>query len=205
MFVFQSLLLFIFTTLVCYVIKFWWSRQRLYELAAKLPGDNGLPLLGILHKLAIAKREDYMDILLNYIKDNPPITRVWLGPFMMVATKAPEVMHAVFNSPHCYDKPSIFYGSLFFTKGLLSLSGKLHEKHRKIFNKAFTPKRLLELYGVVNHCAKVCVKKLEPKVDQEEFDIYYYIGACSLESFGLANLNYHEDIYGHKIILYVDL
>jgi len=38
------------------VIKFWWSRRKLYELAAKLPGDSGLPLIGILHKLAIAKR-----------------------------------------------------------------------------------------------------------------------------------------------------
>jgi len=146
-----------------------------------------------------------MDIVLSFIKDDSPITRVWLGPFMMVGTKTPEVMHAVFNSPHCYDKPSIFYGSLIFTKGLLSLSGKLHEKHRKIFNKAFTPKRLQKLYAIIQDRAEVCVKKLEPKIDQEEFDIYYYIGACSLESFGLANLNYHEDIYGHNIIPYVDV
>ena len=205
MFVIQSLLLFIFTILVFYVIKFWCSRRRFYELAAKLPGDNGLPLIGILHKLAIAKREDYLDILLSNIKDKTPISKIWLGPFMVVATKVPEVMHAVFNSPQCYDKPSIFYGSLFFTEGLLPLSGKVHERHRKIFNKAFTPKRLQELYGIIKDRAEVCVKKLEPKVDQEEFDIYYYIGACSLESFGLANLNYHEDLYGHEIIPYVDV
>jgi cytochrome P450 len=145
-----------------------------------------------------------MDIVLSYIKDDTLITRLWLGPFMVVTTKAPEVTHAVFNSPHCYDKPSIFYGSLIFTKGLLLLSGKVHEKHRKIFNKAFTPRRLQELYGVVNHCTQIFIKKLAPKIDQEEFDVYYHIGACSLESFGLANLNYHEDLYGHKIIPYVD-
>lgn len=204
MFVFQSLLTFLLTTLVFYVIKFRWSRRRLYELAAKLPGDNGVPLLGILHKLAIAKREDYMDIVLSYIRNDTPITRVWLGPFLVVATKAPEVMHAVFNSPQCYDKPSIFYGSLFFTEGLIPLSGKTHERHRKIFNKAFTPKRLQELYGIIKDRAEVCVKKLEPRVNQEEFDVYYYIGACSLESFGAANLNFHDDLYGHEMLPYAD-
>ena len=204
MFVFQSLLLFLITTLVFYVIKFRWSRRRFYELASKLPGDNGFPLLGILHKLAIAKREDYMDIVLSYIKNDTPITKVWMGPFLVACTKAPEVMHAVFNSPHCNNKPSLFYGALIFTKGLLPLSGKMYDKHRKIFNKAFTPKRLQQLYGIIKDCTEVCVQKLEPKVNQKEFDVYYYVGACSLESFGLANLNYHEDLYGHKILPYVD-
>ncbi|CAG9810053.1 unnamed protein product [Chironomus riparius] len=204
MFVFQSLLMFLFTTLIFCVIKFRWNRRRLYELAAKLPGDNGVPLLGILPRLALAKRKDYLDIVLGFIRDDTPITRVWLGPYLMVGTNQPEIMHAVFNSPQCYDKPSIFYGSLIFTNGLLPLSGKLHEKHRKIFNKAFIPRRLQHLYGTVNKSSKVCIQKLAPKVNQDDFDVYYYIGACSLESFGLVNLNYHEDLYGHKILPYVD-
>lgn len=205
MLVFQSLLLFLFTTLTVFLIKFRWSRRRLYQLAEKIPGHNGLPLIGVLHHLALTARKDYLNVVLNFIKENSPITKIWFGPKLVVITKTPEVMQAVFNSPNCYDKPWLFYGSLIFTEGLLPLSGKRHERHRKIFNKAFTPRKLQQLYDIVTERTKICVEKLEDKVGQPDFDVYFYIGACSLESFGVANMNYVEDLYGHELLPAVDM
>jgi hypothetical protein len=31
-------------------IRFWWKRRKFRELADKIPGPNGLPLIGVIHK-----------------------------------------------------------------------------------------------------------------------------------------------------------
>lgn len=43
----DSLLTGLLTTLIVYFLCFRWRRRRMYELADKIPGPVGLPLIGI--------------------------------------------------------------------------------------------------------------------------------------------------------------
>lgn len=48
------------------VIISWWKRTKEMRLAAKIPGINGLPLVGILPKMIGVKFEGKVDIDLRY-------------------------------------------------------------------------------------------------------------------------------------------
>lgn len=51
MIVLNALLVGVFTALLAYYLIYRWKRRRLYELAAKIPGPVGLPLIGIAFEL----------------------------------------------------------------------------------------------------------------------------------------------------------
>jgi hypothetical protein len=45
----------IFASVVVAVCWFWWSRRRFRELANRIPGPKGLPLIGNVHKFFAIK------------------------------------------------------------------------------------------------------------------------------------------------------
>lgn len=204
MFVFQLILVFLLITLMTFVIQFRFKRRRMYELAARLPGTDKLPLIGVIHHFAWIPIKDYLSTAIKFIQDNAPFTKIWLGPKLVILTKSPEVINTVFNSPQCSNKPDLFYGSLIFTQGLPALNGNAHKRHRKIFNKAFTSKKLEELYDVVLKRAHILVTKLEKKVDSEEFNVYSFITAFALEVFAESNFNHSQDFYDHELLNFAD-
>lgn len=47
MVVLQALLIGVVTTIIVWYLRYSWKRKHLYQLAARIPGPNGLPLIGV--------------------------------------------------------------------------------------------------------------------------------------------------------------
>jgi hypothetical protein len=137
----------------------WWSRRSLRRLAAKIPGPDGLPLIGLGHKyfLTQGKGRIFVTFSINLRLTFPDLYRMiteilktfesqrlvknWLGPMLWVFCINPEDTKIIMNSPDCLDKPRIIYGAI-FEFGLISINGEEYKAHRK----AITP--LFKLYSL---------------------------------------------------------
>lgn len=47
MVVLQALFIGVVTTILVWYLRYSWLRKHLYKLAARIPGPNGLPLIGV--------------------------------------------------------------------------------------------------------------------------------------------------------------
>lgn len=192
MFVLQSLIFGLLITLVAFYANFLWKRRRFNELAQKIPGRDGLPFIGILHKFAFRNYKDYLQVVSD-IPDGNSLTKFWLGPFLAVMVNSPENLQTVLNSPKCQKKPSAFYSMWDATQGLVLSHGSLWKNHRKILNGSFTMNVLQRLLPMFNEKSMKSINLLSTHVNNGEFDVYENIAAFSLETLMIGNFNYDRD------------
>ena len=194
-------ILFIFglVTLLTYTFSYFWNRRRLYKLAKNLPGRDGLSLFESIAFVTQTHRKDYIPKILSYIKEDAPMTKIWLFGHLFIVSKNAEFINKVFNSSETYNKPSIVYGILSKNHSIMALNGSEHKRHRKILNKAFETKMLHRLPELFNDKSKLILEKVDANVDREEFELMDYVGAYSLEAFGVKNLNYQIDYFKSDI------
>ena len=192
MFVLETLVLFLLVTFVTYYVVFRWKRQKLYELAEKLPGHEGFSIWESLYMILTVHRKDYITKVLTYIKDDAPITKIWLLKNLVIMTKDADFINKVFNSPYTIDKPELFYDAFLVKRGLIAINGEDQKVHRKIFTKSFTTKVLQTLPKIFDEKSKRIVKLLENKVNCGEFEFTDYAGSYSFDTLGSSNLNYSE-------------
>lgn len=181
------------------VIIFRRQRRRLYELASKIPGSDGFPLIGVLTKFLNLELKDYVYELRKLCLKTSSISKSWFGPQLVVFTEDPEVINTVVNSKHCQNKPDLFYKGLYTENGLVTINNKVQEKHRKVLNKAFVPSMLQQFIPIFNEKSKVCVEKMRENLDGGEFNVFHYIGMCTLETFFKGHLNHDRNFYGTGI------
>lgn len=198
-FVFEILPI-VFIAVVLIYLVFWWKRRRLYELANKIPGPNGLPFLGHLHLLLNSDMKNYCKVIFRMCDSNLSLSKGWIGPKLTVLTQDPDTIHAIYNSPHCMNKPTMLYNALYTKQGLLSVNGSMYDKHRKIFNRSFKPSILQQLVPVFNEKSLKCMEMLKEQLNQGEFNMYSYTGACSLEAFGSGQLNFEKNFYKSDVL-----
>lgn len=198
MLVLQSLVFGSIICLVAFYAKFLWSRRRLYELAAKLPGPRGLPLIGLAHKLI---NKDFTEIF-NYImqttaKFSSP-AKLWIGPELVISAHSPESLQVVLNSQNCLDKTP-FYDVLILTKGLVIGNGQLWRHHRKVLTPAFTSQVLRQLVPTFDNKSRIFVKNLECEVGKPDFDVFHYMSACSLETLLKGTMEIDRDVQSNPL------
>ncbi|KAL7033672.1 hypothetical protein ACKWTF_007672 [Chironomus riparius] len=198
-FVFEILPI-VFIAIVLVILIFRWKRRRLYELANKIPGQNGLPFIGHLHRLLNPDMKNYCKVIFELCDKNLPLSKGWIGPKFTVLTQDPDTIHAIYNSPHCMNKPTILYNALYTKQGLLSVNGAMYDKHRKIFNRSFKPSILQKLVPVFNQKSLKCMEMLKEQLNKSEFNMYSYTGACSLEAFGTGQLNFEKNFYESDVL-----
>lgn len=193
MLVLQSLIFGLVVCLLSFYANFRWRRRRLYELAAKLPGPRGLPLIGMAHKFIKTDFKTIFHTVTTITKGHASPAGIWLGPEFVVFAETPEALQVVLNSPKCLDKSSL-YDVLILTKGLLVGSGDIWRAHRKILNPAFSIKVLQPLVPLFDEKSKIFIDNLKAKVGKGEFDIYVYMSNCSLETLLKGTLDMDRDI-----------
>jgi cytochrome P450 len=189
----QSLVFGFAIFLIAVYASFWWSRRRLYYLAAKLPGPRGLPFLGVAYLLINKSFTEIFNLITTITNGYGSPGAVWLGPELMVFADTPESLQIVLNSQKCLDK-SPLYDVLVLTKGLLVGSGELWRRHRKILNPSFSIGILQQLIPTFDDKSKIFVKNLEKEVGNEPFDVYGYMSACSLETLLKGTMEIDRDV-----------
>lgn len=193
MLVLQSLLFGLLIFLVAFCASVWWSRRRLYHLAAKIPGPKGYPIIGMGHKFINADFKQIFKALIAVTEGYDTIMKMWIGPELAIFAHTPESLQVVLNSQKCLDK-SPLYEVLIVKTGLLLSNGNVWRNHRKILSPAFSIGVLKSLVPTFDAKARIFVKNLEAEVGKKPFDVYGYTSACSLETLLKGTMSTDRDI-----------
>ena len=199
MFDFFSLIIFSVVSAVAYYFVIRKRNQRLYELAAKLPGHDQFTLLQSVLLMLQLPRKEYINKVFSYLRDDFPLTKIWLFNNLLIVTKDADFIYKVFSMHQTYNKPDIFYKGFMTSKGLITLGASEHKRHRKVLNKAFTSKMMQRLPDIFDEKSKKIIGNLSEVENCGEFELLSYIGPFSLETFGKSNLNYEIDYHKSDI------
>jgi len=194
-----SLLIFCAVSFIAYYFMNCENNKRSEELFINLPGVDGLTLLQSVHLILTTPRKEYINKVFSYLRDDAPLTRGWFFTKAIILTKDADFINKVFGSPKTYNKPDLFYKGFMTTKGLITLAGSEHKRHRKVLNKAFTSKMMQRLPDIFDEKSKKIIGNLSEVEDSGEFDLLGYIGPFSFETFGKSNLNYEMDYHKSDI------
>ena len=193
MLVLQSLVFGCFICLLAFYGNFVWRRRRLYYLASKIPGPKGLPLLGMAHKFINVDFTTILNTFISMSSGYTSISKVWLGPELLIFAADPESLKIVLNSDHCLDK-SPFYKALMLNQGLVAGGGQMWKTHRKVLNPSFNIGVLKPLIPLFDEKSKILIKNLKEEIGKEPFDIFEYISSCSLETLLKGTMEVDRDI-----------
>lgn len=193
MIVLQSLLCGLFMLIVIIYAIFLYNQRRLYELARKIPGLNGVPILGSLYSFLVEHYSEYLEVLLKLNNSSEKIWRIWVGPKVGLFINSPASLQIVLNSPHCMKKPSFFYDTYYVNHGIVLANGDQWKHHRKTLSPAFSMNVIQKLLPIFDDKSQISVKVLEKQLNKGEFNIYDTAAACSLESLLRGTMNYDVD------------
>ncbi|KAL7050157.1 hypothetical protein ACKWTF_003967 [Chironomus riparius] len=190
--------------LLLFYINFRWNRRRMYELAEKIPGTNGLPIVGHMFSFIGLDLENNLNDGMKLIKKNLPISKIWAGSSLFVIVNSAEHSQTLLNSSDCLKIPFMFSRPFLARYGLVIANGDIWQKHRKILSYSFKLNVLNSLQPLFNEKSKKCIDKLQSKVDCGYFNISKFIAALTIETTMKGNFNYDQDFYGSKIIDDID-
>ncbi|XP_072754855.1 cytochrome P450 4g15 [Anoplolepis gracilipes] len=175
--VFLSLLL---PALVLYYIYFKITHRRMFELGDKLPGPDGLPLIG--NALMFRGSADTVfRTIYRKSFEYDQVIRLWLGPKLMVFLMDPRDVEIILSSQIYIDKSSEY--RLFepwLGNGLLISTGPKWRAHRKLIAPTFHLNVLKSFIDLFNANSRAVVEKLH-KEGNNEFDIHDYMSECTVE------------------------
>ncbi|KAI5725989.1 hypothetical protein M8J77_022477 [Diaphorina citri] len=176
------------TTLLVSALVLWFvyyriTRRRLYELAGKIPGPKGLPLVGEALEL-LGKTPcnifDHMKKVANDFADEPVI-KIWLGPRLIVFLKDPRDIEIILSSTVYIDKsPEYKFYKPWLGNGLLISTGEKWRTHRKLIAPTFHLNVLKSFLDLFNQSSRAVVEKMR-KHKGEEFDCHDYMSECTVE------------------------
>lgn len=199
MLVLPSLIFGALISLVAFYANFRWKRRRMYELAEKIPGPKGLPLIGIGHRFLLPNHRKKIKFHANSGKRSfTSISKVWLGPELLIVINTPEALQIVLNSQHCLNKSKL-YDVLPVNKGLVVANGQLWRNHRKILNPAFSTRAIQQLIPTFDEKAKIFTENLRAEVGRGPFDVTGYMAACSLETILKGTMEIDRNIQGDPL------
>ncbi|KAL3271099.1 hypothetical protein HHI36_021595 [Cryptolaemus montrouzieri] len=145
----SSLMLSLLTVFVLWIVKYHWSRRRLYELASKIPGPPGYPIVGNGFDWMGRSTKDLFRTGIKYCVDYPNVMKYWLGPKLMIAVTKPEYLQIIMNHPDCLEKDSSYrFLKKYVGNGLISAPVQIWKKNRKLIQPTFRQK-ILDSFVVV--------------------------------------------------------
>lgn len=100
------------------IFQFKLTRRKMYELADKIPGPPGLPIIGSALDCSVMDDETLLkladDLLERYM-----LGKMWIGHLLFVGVGLPEHLKTVLNSNCCLEK-SYMYKFLIVEFGLMN-------------------------------------------------------------------------------------
>ncbi|XP_050466859.1 cytochrome P450 4g15 [Cataglyphis hispanica] len=175
--VFLSLLI---PALVLYYIYFRISNRHLYELGNKLPGPDGLPILGNALMLRGSADTVFRTIYRKSFEYDQ-IIRLWMGPKLIVFLMDPRDVEIILSSQVYIDKSVEYrYFEPWLGNGLLISTGSKWRAHRKLIAPTFHLNVLKSFIDLFNANSRAVVEKLRKEGDNE-FDIHDYMSECTVE------------------------
>ncbi|XP_011881550.1 PREDICTED: cytochrome P450 4g15 [Vollenhovia emeryi] len=175
--VFLSLLV---PALVLYYIYFKISRRHMLKLAEKIPGPEGLPLIG--NALLLLGSSDTM--FRNMYRKSfefDQVIRLWFGPNLVVFLLDPRDVEIILSSHVYLDKSNEYrFFQPWLGNGLLISTGPKWRAHRKLIAPTFHLNVLKSFIDLFNANSRAVVERMRKEGDKE-FDCHDYMSECTVE------------------------
>jgi cytochrome P450 family 4 len=174
---------FLASVAVTYVLVLCWSRRRLWELAARLPGPTPIPLLGNLLTFAGCDLIQFFQLIVTLVEKHGTILKLWIGQDLFVLLSNPIALEKVLGNKNFIRRTGLVtkVGKPFFRNGLLMSDGDTWRIHRKIISSTFHNNVLDQFVENFSKNSSILVDQLSSKCDGKTFDVYPLISLCTLD------------------------
>ncbi|XP_049958648.1 cytochrome P450 4g15 [Schistocerca serialis cubense] len=165
---------------VLYFIYYRLQRRRMYELADKIPGPPGLPVLGNALSF-IGKNEEIFERVYTMSFEFGSVVKTWIGPKLLIFLTDPRDVELILSSNVYIDKSTEYrFFKPWLGEGLLISSGQKWRSHRKLIAPTFHLNVLKSFIDLFNANSRDVVNKLR-KEGTKTFDVHDYMSECTVE------------------------
>ncbi|CAG9563515.1 unnamed protein product [Danaus chrysippus] len=157
------------------------SRRHMYELAEKIAGPPGYPLIGNALEFTGGSDEIFKNIMKRSVEfKNETAVRIWIGPRLLVFLYDPRDVELILSSHVHIDKAEEYrFFKPWLGDGLLISTGQKWRSHRKLIAPTFHLNVLKSFIDLFNANSRAVVNKL--KKESGEFDCHDYMSECTVE------------------------
>jgi len=174
---------FLASVAVTSVLVLCWSKRRLWELAARLPGPTPIPLLGNLLTFAGCDLIQFFQLIVTLVEKHGSILKLWIGQDLFVLLSNPVALEKVLGNKNFIRRTGLVtkLGKPFFRNGLLMSDGDTWRIHRKIISSTFHNNVLDQFVENFSKNSSILVDQLSSKCNGKAFDVYPLISLCTLD------------------------
>ncbi|GBP57998.1 Cytochrome P450 4g15 [Eumeta japonica] len=158
------------------------SRRHFYELADKLPGPAGLPILGNALEFTGGSADIFRRIYERSFEfNNEGVVKLWIGPRLLVFLFDPRDVEIILSSHVHIDKATEYrFFKPWLGNGLLISTGQKWRTHRKLIAPTFHLNVLKSFMDLFNANSRAVVDKLNKEANKE-VDCHDYMSECTVE------------------------
>ncbi|KAK9509483.1 hypothetical protein O3M35_006793 [Rhynocoris fuscipes] len=180
---FMILMLLVTTAALVYYINWRISRRRLYELAEKIPGPKGLPMIGVAIQFARSPNNILETLYeMSFRQEFQDMGKAWFGPKLYVALINPKDIEIILSSSvHLKKSPDYRFFEPWFGNGLLISNGETWRNHRKMIAPTFHLNVLKRFMDEFNENSK-CVVQRMARENGKKFDCHDYMSEIMVET-----------------------
>ncbi|KAF9417398.1 hypothetical protein HW555_005495 [Spodoptera exigua] len=151
-----------------------YKNRRMIQMGNKLPGPPTIPLLGNA-LMFMCQPEAFIKVLKDLMTEYGNVSKFWLGPDLNIVINNPDDLKLLLSNTKTSVKgPQYKYMADVLGGGILSGSGPIWRRHRKIANPNYG-KRAIEGYSkVFNEEVDLLLKKFRC-MPRKQFDVYQQI------------------------------
>ena len=160
-----------------------WSKRRLWELAARLPGPKPIPFLGNILTFAGCDLIQFFQLIVTLVEKHGSILKLWIGQDLFVLLSNPVAVEKILGNKNFIRRTGLVtkVGKPFFRNGLLMSDGDTWRIHRKIISSTFHNNILDQFVENFSKNSSILVDQLSSKCDGKAFDVYPFISLCTLD------------------------
>lgn len=157
------------------------SRRHMYELAEKLAGPKGYPLIGNALEFTGGSPDIFRRLIdMSNEYNTESVVRAWIGPRLIVFLYDPRDVELILSSHIHIDKADDYkFFKPWLGNGLLISTGQKWRSHRKLIAPTFHLNVLKSFIDLFNANSRDVVNKL--KKEAGEFDCHDYMSECTVE------------------------
>ncbi|XP_023705442.1 cytochrome P450 4C1 [Cryptotermes secundus] len=174
---------FLATVAIVTVLLFCWTKRRLWELAARLPGPTPVPLLGNLLTFAGCDLIQFFKMIVQLVEKHGSIFKLWIGQDLFVLLSDPVALEKVLGNKNFIRRTGYVtkVGKPFFRNGLLMSDGDTWRVHRKIIQSTFHNNILDQFVENFAKNSSILVQKLGDSECAVTVNVYPLISLCTLD------------------------
>ncbi|XP_035741425.1 cytochrome P450 4g15-like [Vespa mandarinia] len=167
-------------TLILYYIYFRISNKHIIELADKLPGPKGYPIIGSALEF-LGSPDAIFSKAMKYAEEYDHLAKFWIGPKLLVFLIDPRDIEVILSSHIYIDKSTEYkFFQPWLGNGLLISSGQKWRAHRKLIAPTFHLNVLKSFIDLFNANSRAVVERMR-KEDGKVFDCHNYMSETTVE------------------------